>query len=436
MIQVTSFALLVMLCICGCLSPAWAFVLVILHFALEQVLQASFPAIFVSNLSLVNLITAIVSLIAAARVVSKGHCYGRAYFSPIWKGALIVYAWSAVSLLWTPAFNSALQFISDGLPYIVLFIIIAPIFIIDIKNVRKFATIYLVVGTLVACLVELSPGMSTQTGRLSFQLSGKSYTNPLELGAVGGGLIIAAVLLRSSAYTKLFLVVRVIGFLVGALMCAQSGSRGQLVFATTLAVVFFPIARTVRSITNFVFASFGALVLLAVLITFAVAVLPDRVSARWTTNQMEDGFGDRLARVGELVDYWLVRPHMWPIGVGFDAFDAVSTVGGYSHVLILDIPLELGFVVFGIYIWMIFRTAKSGFRLFQRHADDPANRSTVAFLLAMFLFEFFLTNKQGALWSSWNVFLFMEIIAFLEIEGRQESATESQMIPLYQGAQP
>jgi hypothetical protein len=54
----------------------------------------------------------------------------------------------------------------------------------------------------------------------------------------------------------------------------------------------------------------------------------------------------------------------------------------------------------------------------------------------MFLFEFFLTNKQGALWSSWNVFLFMEIIAFLEIEGRQESATESQMIPLYQGAQP
>jgi hypothetical protein len=266
-------------------------------------------------------------------------------------------------------------------------------------------------------------------------LGEKIYTNPLELGAVGGALIIAAVLLRSNTYPKLFLVVRIIGFLVGALMCAESGSRGQLIFATVLAVVFFPVSRTVRNMTNFVFASFGALVLAALLATFAVAVLPDRVSARWTTSQMEDGVGDRVIRVGELADYWVVRPHMWPIGVGFDAFDAVSTHEGYSHVLVLDILFELGLLVFGIYIWMIFRTAKSGFKLFKRHADDPANRSTVAFLLAMFLFEFFLTNKQGALWSSWNIFLFMEIIAFLEIEGQQEGDTNLQLIPSYHGAQ-
>jgi hypothetical protein len=424
-----------MLCICGCFSPAWAFTLLILHFALEQVLQACFPTIFVSNLFLVNLTVAIISVIAAARVVSKHHCYGRAYFSPIWKGALIIYAWSVVSLLWTPAFNSALKFISDGLPYIVLFIFLAPILIVNIRNVRKFTTLYLVVGTLIACLVELSPGMSTQTGRLSLQLGGKFYTNPLELGALGGGLIIAAVLLRSNTYPKLFLLVRVIGFFVGALMCAESGSRGQLIFAIALAMVFFPVARTVRSITNFVFTSFGALVLAAVLAIVSVAVLPDRVSARWTTSQMEDGFADRVFRVGELAGYWLVRPHMWPIGVGFDAFDAVGTDEGFSHVLILDIPLELGFVVFGIYIWMIFRTTKSGIKLFRRHADDPANRSVVAFVLAMCLFEFFLSNKQGALWSSWNLFLFMEMIAFIEIEGQQEGATNLQQIPTHQEAQ-
>ena len=132
MIQALSLILFLTLCIGGCLSPAWALALLLLHFALEQVLQAAFPSIFVANMWLVNVITGIVTVIAVARVVFSGSCYGRAYFSPIWKGTLIIYVWSVVSLLWTPSSNTAWRFISEGLPYVSLFIIAAPILILKI----------------------------------------------------------------------------------------------------------------------------------------------------------------------------------------------------------------------------------------------------------------------------------------------------------------
>jgi hypothetical protein len=433
MIQALSLILFLTLCIGGCLSPAWALALLFLHFALEQVLQAAFPSIFVANMWLVNVITGMVVVIAVARVVFSGSCYGRAYFSPIWKGTLIIYVWSVVSLLWTPSSNSAWRFISEGLPYVALFLIAAPILIVNIANVRRFALIYLVAGTSIATLVELSPGITTQTGRLGLHFGGKSYSNPLELGGVGGALVIGAALLGSSTHRKLFLGFRIVGFLVGALMCAESGSRGQLIFAIAMAVVFFPIAQSVRSITNFVLASVGAVALALVAITFAVWVLPDNVSARWTAGQIEGGFIDRIFRVGDLAAYSIVRPHLWPIGVGFNAFDAVSlNQTDYSHVLILDILFESGVVIFGLYLWMIFRTVKSGYTLLQRHVGDPASRSTVAFLLAICLFEFFLSNKQGQLWSSWNLFLFMEVVVFLEIQGQQDGDRNLQVTHSHQ----
>jgi hypothetical protein len=69
---------------------------------------------------------------------------------------------------------------------------------------------------------------------------------------------------------------------------------------------------------------------------------------------------------------------------------------------------------------MIVATVRSLLWLHRRSAEDAELRVAVASLAALFCYQFFLTNKQGNLWS--NVFLFatMIIIARLHVRVKQD----------------
>jgi acyl-ACP thioesterase len=65
---------------------------------------------------------------------------------------------------------------------------------------------------------------------------------------------------------------------------------------------------------------------------------------------------------------------------------------------------------------MIVSTVRALIWLHRRSADDLELRTAVASLAALFCYQFFLTNKQGNLWS--NVFLFATMIIVARLHTR------------------
>jgi hypothetical protein len=189
-----------------------------------------------------------------------------------------------------------------------------------------------------------------------------------------------------------------------------------------IALVFFPVSRTIKNVPGFLTAVAASIVLMIALTFFAAYVLPERVATRWNISQIEGGVGERTENLRDIFVYWLSKPQLWPVGLGFSAFDAVSVREGYSHVVTVDILFELGLVATVLYFWMLARTIRSGISLFHRHRDSPRDRSTVAFLLATFVLQFLLSNKQGALWSSWGIFLAMILICRIDAHEADQSS--------------
>jgi hypothetical protein len=413
MTTILSLSLFLVMAIAGVFSGPWAFAFLSLHFSVEQCLQASTP-FFLSNGLAVNAAAATIAGLSAIREWATRGIDARSYFNAVWIGSVCIFVWSLVTLAWSPAAASGWRFAQDGLPYVVTFLLAGPALIRDVQEAGKFARIYLVAGVLIAVAVKLSPAFTTQSGRLGIVLDGKLATNPLELGEIGALVILAATLVRAERFPGPVLLLRIAGLLLGALICAESGSRGQIVFAVLISLFFFPISRTVRNVPGFIAAVIASVVLVVGLSFFAANVLPERVAARWDIGQIEGGVGERTQNIGEIFVYWLSRPQMWPIGLGFDAFDAVSVREGYSHILTLDILFELGFAATLLYVWMLFRTVRAGVSLFRRHRESPRDRSTVAFLLASLALQFLLSNKQGALWSSWGIFMSMILICRID----------------------
>jgi hypothetical protein len=129
----------------------------------------------------------------------------------------------------------------------------------------------------------------------------------------------------------------------------------------------------------------------------------------------------RLQNVFDLMAAQFKAPLSWVVGLGYNAFTAISdgTGDGYSHNLSADILTELGMPMFALYVWMLVSVSRDGIWLFRRYQDRPAERSSVALLLALASYQFLLMHKQGYLWGAGAYFMF--VIAIARIRRREEA---------------
>jgi hypothetical protein len=75
--------------------------------------------------------------------------------------------------------------------------------------------------------------------------------------------------------------------------------------------------------------------------------------------------------------------------------------------------------MFALYVWMLVSACRDGLWLFRRYQDRPAERSSVALLLALASYQFLLMHKQGYLWGAGAYFMF--VIAIGRIRRREEA---------------
>lgn len=415
------------LCVFGLFRPAWSLVLLFVMFALEVALQAAVGE-FRASPMLANVIVGVVVLIATLVTVPRTPRPMLGYFTPTFYCLNAILIWSVISLAWSPALplapNMGSNIIREGYPYFVVYVLLAPLLIDSIEDWRRACTLMLIAGSLVVVSIVASPEFSIKSGRIGTVIEGADRTSPLAIAQMGGMLAIFGALAAGGRTSGLQTAIRVTAFLSGALLVLFSGTRGQAVFATLMIAIFLPMSRQLRSMWSYVSTvSVAGLMGVIAFVSFDI-VMGQSDTNRWQAGAVADATNIRLYNITELFSAFAQSPVAWVIGLGFNAFSAVTdeAVQGYSHNFYVDVLCEEGVPAFVLLVIAFVQTAKTARSLFRRYADYPAERSAVAILLAMCAYQALIAAKEGNLWSTWNLFMFMLIINRIEYRAREQEA--------------
>ena len=428
MIEAITISTFVVVCLLATLRSSWTLALLVVLFPLKQALQASSPY-FLTYYALPNYVAVAVTVIAVLRKVSSQQSPLQGYFTgPFWC-TVVIFIWSAVSLLWTPSFGSGSDYIISNVPYFLLYPVLAPLLMRGVDAYREFLLVLLAVSTLVAVVILVNPVFTSQSGRIGIQLAPNMRTNPLVIGELGGILMITAALRRDQHKQLLAMSIRITGFIAGVLLALQSGSRGQVLFAVALALVFFPISRRVRSVGAFLGTAVGITAICVVVLFLAQTVLEGYALRRWDANALDDGVGIRFINLVDLIGVWINNPLAWLFGLGFNAFTslgATQAVLGYTHNLPIDIVTELGIPMFGVFMGISLGVIRSSRWLFARFGEDPEYHATAATAMALAAYQFLLINKQGMLWVVPAYFMWSLLLVSMQRFEAVEATREGQ----------
>jgi hypothetical protein len=415
-LTLTVFAALVLM---GLTRPSWAIALLVLFFALEVSLQASvapfraFPPL--ANFFLAGVLGCSlgISLLGQTKPFTGT-------ITPVLGIILLIYIWSIVSLTWTPAIpdahNHGSNIMREEWPYVILVILIAPMLVDGLADWDNSRQIILFFGSIIVMTVLVNPEFTIKLGRIGVMLDGINRTSPLAIGQMGGALAIIGGLYRGRIAGRVSTLLGLGGFLMGLLLALYSGSRGQAIFALVCMLALFPVSRQLKSVGAFLGNSL-ALLLAVVLAYIAFSLVTGGADIdRWRSDRLEDAGGIRLQNIGVLLSAFVNNPSAWFIGLGFNTFSTLgSDLGqGYSHCTFVDVLCEEGIPCFVGLLVMCGMVVRAGKRLFLRFENSPSQRSALATLLALTLYQFLLCNKEGNLWAAVNFFMLCCIVVRID----------------------
>ncbi|MSR29182.1 MAG: hypothetical protein EXS03_06375 [Phycisphaerales bacterium] len=406
-------------CVAAMLSPAWGLALVLTMYAFEQAAQAS-NMLFVRFVALANFCVAVSVTFGVVRNFLATPRLFHGYASPVWFGTVAIFAYSAASLFWTPARATAVPLLTGQIPYFVLFILIAPLLIDDIGSLTRFTRAFLFLGVAIVVMMLLNPAFTFYTGRLGFNLEATVRTNPLAMGELGGNILLAGALFRVGSSAWFTQLLRIGAFGLGAVLALQSGSRGQIIFAVLIALGFYPMAVRIKNMAGFFWSAVGAVAVIPIILLLGQYLLSGQELRRWSLEFLAGGSDVRVANVTELMSAWLAYPPAWFVGLGFNAFTAVSAARSepYSHVLFVDLLAEHGIPMFILFCIVLTTAVRDAVWVFRRFADDPDARAALAVFYSFFAYQLLLVNKQGYIWAA--MMFFFQIVTITRLRMRTE----------------
>lgn len=390
--------------------PWLAFTLIVCFPVIEQALQGYFP-VLITYLTLFNyLIAGIVALTLAVRFFSNPGMLSGA-LNPVSKSVALLLVLSWASLLWTPERENGLSLTVDRAPYVLLYLIMAPLLITSLDDFRRLRLPLMVLGCLALIGILLGPQTIFYGTRLMLQYSTTEVANANALGELGALVMVFAVLTTQIGVGRLVVPFQFAAGIFGIGMGLLSGARGQVLAAGFIAFLFFPVARRVKNNFGYLGLGIGS-VSVAVLLLLSVQffIVSDNLD-RWSVYSLVDGFQLRWLIVSEAMKPWLANPLSWFFGRGAGAFVTTGLVDTYPHNHIVEALTELGLIGLTFYTLIIWFTVKSALGLFNIYRDDSDMRSSVAVLCAVALFFFLISLKQGTIHDPGTVFLWYLVIA-------------------------
>lgn len=388
--------------------PQTAIVAIIVQFPLEQLVQSYFP-IAQRTPWLINAVIAGLAFVALLSRISQGKSVFVGIKNPVTWGVFALYGLAWIGLLWSPGQANGYAMLSSALPYFVLTLIIAPMLVGDLDEYRVILVPLMVTGSLVALLIFVNPNMSYYAGRMTLELGNygpDQRGNPLALADVGAMIAMVAVLYRAPTRTPLVMAVRIAAFILGIRLAIVSGSRGQVLAAIACGLAFYPVARRVANLKQFVGVTIGLGILVMGFYFGFRNFIGHENETRWGSEGMKSGVEDRALRIMRLLEEYAGNPLAWPFGLGTNAHSGVVAGENYVHNFAVEVLCEeglLGFAVAATTLWMTFA---AGRRLWQDHHGDRGGQATVAILGAQAAFFLLLSMKQGTFLGSYDIFMY------------------------------
>jgi hypothetical protein len=407
MIILTTFAVIATIIglIAVLFRPHWAFVVVIAFFALEQLARTFFPVFSVHGAFLNYAMVALAMLAVFLRITRREPIFS-GLNNPVTYLVFAQYGLWLLGMLYSPVPESAAYSLLSW-PYIVLYLCILPLLIIDLEEFHKSLMGLMVVGIICALMIFLNPRASYYGGRLVLETGTTAvrkdiYGNPLAVAELAGIVALIAALLVPHTKRGMFGVMRVVGFILCLGLAVGSGSRGQVLAAVVAGVLFFPVARRLANVRGFILTSLGLMVLVvAIYATFSIFI-GEQNRGRWSMDLLSSHFEGRYEMALRFVDAWSSSPSSWFFGMGTNAWSSISGVSGqgdYVHNIAVELLCEQGLVGASIFVLTIVLTIVGGKRMWSMYKDNPAMRSAVALFFALSAYSLFNALKQGSITS-------------------------------------
>ena len=401
------------LCIGAVVDFRWTLALLLLNYPLEQGLQGSIP-FFVANQSFANYIIGIIAVISLLRGILQKKSKLTGYFNIIWLIIFAAYVYSFVSIAWSPSAANALLLVSDGIPYTILYIIIAPMMLDDIEDWNHVLIISTIFGFITAVAIIFSTEFTIRSGRLGMDFGPKMRSSPLAIGELGGFLMITGGLIVYRIKNNWLIIGRIIIVITGVILSIYSGSRGQFLFAGILILFFFPISRPIKNINQFFLLTASSIGLsLLILFVLSFLVKDAEIANRWiNASENERAFGVRSSNISDLINGFISSPSLWLPGLGMNAFTSLTgSREPYSHSIFLDVFVEMGLISSCLMIVCIWNIFKQSLLILNFYADQLYLRSAAAVLVTLCVYQILLMNKQGQLWASQHSLVYFLLLA-------------------------
>jgi hypothetical protein len=403
-------------CAISAFRPPWVFALIILLFPLKQVIQALCPT-FITQLGAesVNYIVAITALAASAYTIIYKKEGLANWMNLAMIATIVLYVWSVITIIWSPGGKDGLGLVLGQLPYFFVIIIISPLLIRDINDLKASLQVLLWIGIFLALAFIFSPEFTSVDGRIALNLGGYR-SNTLAIGELGGLLILIGATLRKGVIPGIGIFIRMLAIVLGAVVAIKAGSRGQFFVGVLVSIIFIPISAPVRNLFNFVAAIF---VIAFVLISASFLLstqLEGFAAKRFSTEEILGGASSadsRLSNLYLLFAAYAANPLSIFIGLGCNAFSALPGAAGqpYSHILFADAVCELGIpgtIFMGLGFWLGYR---STYQLLKFYNWDLTKRCVLATMGALIVAQTLLVNKQGSLWGTPILFPLLIVMA-------------------------
>jgi len=399
--------------------PGIAISLMLTMFGLEQFFQSK-SAIFVANSALVNYAVGFVGLIAGVSVILRHNLTLHLFESQ--KFAIALYGLAFLSQFWTLSPRSFENTYWDAIPYLVLFLIIGPVLLIDPRAAQDGIRWVYFIGApliiLVVFTVEWSGRGIKMAAPVMYHGELSYSTPPLALATVAATSGIASLiqmpkLLPGKIFT--ILVVALCSYVI-----FRTQSRGQLLAFAGICILFFPIANRAAEIKGLV-ATFALFVMLAGAIYALFQSLDLGELNRWQESHIERAIEGRARMTRALLGHW-TESNFFSLIFGLGASSSFSIAGFYVHNLPVEILCELG--VFGMILFLGFCliVGRSAVSIVEHHAQTfETDRSLIA-APAIFLFSFLLSFKEGALYGWPHLFFLGFVIERMSITARERTS--------------
>ena len=415
--------------------PALAIAAVVCVFGLKQWGQMSVPWL-AQNATFTNLAVGSIVLMSLVIQTFRGQCVPCRLRTGNWL-VIALFGYAFMSLLWTPRPDLAMSMVwSHEYPYILTFVLLAPLAVKDMEGLRgALLGLVAVGGVLLAALLVFG-----DWGLRGLVLHGNFHereTNPLALAGLAGSVAAAAMYVRARSWSWLGWPLRIAVVAVCLFVIVRSGSRGQLIAALGSLVLMLPVAFRITRARGLA----GILVGVAVLglaVGYAVIEYMAGNALRWNESLAQRDAVGRWHMAVTLLREWQKSGAGMVLGLGNSAAFDPSILGFYPHIVPLEILAEEGLIGAALYLmilWMVFRAIWRARRMARQL---PELSGLVAAVGASFLFMLIISFKEGNMVGS--VFLFMwailltrmpELIASSVAHGSMQEQ-KGRTIPLHQ----